>query len=126
MQHHPWEQELMEEGWEALGPQHLRRVTKYFVMEALSVSNFEECTIDLNIFFQDGLSVDEEKQSSLELPMQNFVSRFFESEEWTQNWGWHEDGKGMEVIDIGESYEQLSKFLSKEQELRDLLSSDRP
>lgn len=123
MQHHPWEEVLLQEGWEARASQHVSRTTGDFVYEVQSVSNFEECIIDLNIRFRNGLVLSEAARETAENTLHNYFARFFESEEGMENWGWHEDGAGLEVFDIGESYEQLGKFMEKESELLRILRS---
>lgn len=119
--HRPWEEELLEAGWESLGVRHVGFQGKWFRFEACATANFEETSVDLQVFFPDEICLESHQMEASEEALNLFLRDFFGSDEWDDNWEWFEDGTGLEAFDLGDGVEELSRLVSREEKLKGLL-----
>ena len=122
MNHLDWEEQLLEEGWEGLGQQHICFYGEQLYFELNSYQNFEECIVMLKILLDEEQSVDWDFMKSNESSMQDLLAQFFSSEQWQENWSWSEEEPGLIVYDLVDT-EAIQRLISNEQQLASMLIS---
>ena len=120
MNHLDWEEQLLEEGWESLGQQHICFYGEQLYFELSSYQNFEECIVMLKILLDDEQSLDWDFMKSNESGMQDLLAQFFSSDQWQENWSWSEDEPGLIVYDLVDT-DAIQKLISNEQKLASML-----